>query len=294
MQKHSFGGDWTEDKLNIIEEYLRQYARIFDKNEAARFFSTWYVDAFAGTGYRTTLGDVAGGLLADDSEAEKFRKGSAVRALEASPGFHHYYFIEQKPDRAEELRQLRKQYAERNIIVETSEANSAVRAWCENPDPDFWRKNRAVVFMDPYGMNVDWSTIESIAHTKAIDFWLLFPLGMGPIRLLTRKGPPQKEWADRLTRVFGTEEWQAAFYPEKTVFTLFGDSDETIRDVDHEKVLTFFQQRLSTLFEAVAPNPKILYNSRHSPLYALCFAAANERGAPTAIRIANHLLRRIK
>ena len=33
------------------------------------------------------------------------------------------------------------------------------------------------LFLDPYGMQVEWATIESIAHTQAIDLWLLFSAG---------------------------------------------------------------------------------------------------------------------
>jgi hypothetical protein len=35
-----------------------------------------------------------------------------------------------------------------------------------------------VLFLDPYGMQVDWTTIEAIARTKAIDLRVLFPLGI--------------------------------------------------------------------------------------------------------------------
>ena len=42
-------------------------------------------------------------------------------------------------------------------------------------------------------------------------------------------------------------------------------------------------------FPVVADNPKWL---RNSPLFALMFAAANEKGAPIALSIANHLLSR--
>jgi len=35
--------------------------------------------------------------------------------------------------------------------------------------------------------------------------------------------------------------------------------------------------------------PLILENSKHTPMYALCFAAGNPAGAPTAVKIASHL-----
>jgi hypothetical protein len=36
----------------------------------------------------------------------------------------------------------------------------------------------------------------------------------------------------------------------------------------------------------------VLRNSANCPLYLLCFAVGSEKGAPIALRIANHLLRK--
>jgi len=35
----------------------------------------------------------------------------------------------------------------------------------------------------------------------------------------------------------------------------------------------------------------VLRNSLNNPLYLLCFAAGNDRGATIAVRIANHILK---
>jgi hypothetical protein len=35
---------------------------------------------------------------------------------------------------------------------------------------------------------------------------------------------------------------------------------------------------------------RILYNSRNTPLFTLCFAVANEKGKAVALRIAKHIL----
>lgn len=52
MGKHVFGGDWTSDKLERVRKYLCAYTTIFKNNVRASYFSTIYVDAFAGTGQR--------------------------------------------------------------------------------------------------------------------------------------------------------------------------------------------------------------------------------------------------
>ena len=45
----SFGGNWTDEKLERVRKYLAAYATIMDKQH----FRFAYIDAFAGTGYRT-------------------------------------------------------------------------------------------------------------------------------------------------------------------------------------------------------------------------------------------------
>jgi hypothetical protein len=57
-----------------------------------------------------------------------------------------------------------------------------------------------------------------------------------------------------------------------------------------ETIGKYFVDRLRTVFTAVADAPLVLTNSRGCPLYLLCFAAGNPRGAPIALKIANHLL----
>lgn len=44
-----FGGDWTAEKLERVRKYLAAYATIMHKQN----FRFAYIDAFAGTGYRT-------------------------------------------------------------------------------------------------------------------------------------------------------------------------------------------------------------------------------------------------
>ena len=96
------------------------------------------------------------------------------------------------------------------IRIVRGEANSVLQAWCERMN---WRHNRAVVFLDPYGMSVNWQTIEALGDTGSIDLWVLLPIGQAINRLLTRQGPPTGAWADKLTTFFGTDEWIGIFLP---------------------------------------------------------------------------------
>ena len=146
------------------------------------------------------------------------------------------------------------------------------------------------MFLDPFGMQVEWNTIKAIAETKAIDLWILFPLGQAVNRLLTKNKIPEGAWADRLTAFFGTDEWKDAFYRQKTQQTLFGPTDVTVKIADFKKIGNYFIKRLRTVYAEVAKNPKPLYNTKNIPIFLLCFAASNPKGARTAVNIAQNIL----
>lgn len=294
MGKHEFGGDWTTDKLERVRKYLGAYMTIFTRNPKAQYFTTIYVDAFAGTGHRVGTPKRGGNASAlgeaADPEAESFKKGSARIALEVQPAFDRFVFIERDTGRAAELQQLVTQFALKPKAVQiiTGDANEFLQTWCASTN---WHRHRAVVFLDPYGMQVDWATLEALAKTKAVDLWLLFPLGVAVNRLLTRAGPPPVEWANALTRSFGTKDWEQAFYPKKAEETLFGTEETQRKDATLKAIGRFFLDRLKTIFVEVAPNPLPLMNSTNTPIYLLCFAAGNPKGAKPAVKIAQDILK---
>jgi three-Cys-motif partner protein len=175
------------------------------------------------------------------------------------------------------------------IKIIREDANNYLVKWCKETN---WRKTRAVVFLDPYGMQVDWATIEEMAETKSIDLWILFPLGVGVNRLLLRQRPPKGPWAERLTRIFGTDTWQQAFYRKSTQDDLFRTTPELVKDADFDAIASYWVTRLRSVFADVADNPLPLRNSRNVPIYLLSFAAANPKVSKTAVKIAQDILSR--
>lgn len=289
---HKFGGSWTEEKLNRLRKYLKAYMTIFTSHKKASKLNTIYVDAFAGTGYRSLVKDSTDSVLLpflDDEEVISFQKGSAHIALEMEPSFNEYLFIEQSPEYAQELEKLRSKFPDKTekITIVQQEANSFIQSWCRQRN---WFLNRAVIFLDPYGMQVEWKTIGAIARTKAIDLWILFPLGQAVNRLLTKNCPPTGAWADRLTVFFGTDNWKDAFYQESQQMGLFGEETSLVKEADFDIIGRYFIARLKTIFAGVAENPLPLRNTRNIPIFLLCFAASNPKGAPTAVKIAQHIL----
>ena len=284
MVENGFGGDWTEQKLRCLREYLNTYRQIFTKNPSASWFRTWYVDGFAGTGTRK----VAEEDVADDPEASAYLDGSAKIALGLASPFDNYLFIEKSKSRVDELRRMIAtefpQLATR-CVFKQEDANTALAAWTRERD---WKRERAVVFLDPFGLQVSWETIRSLGDTKAVDLWYLFPCIH---RLLTRDGIIDATWRKKLDALLGTTDWENYFYKRVVEQDLFGEYERTERDATVENIQRFVHDRLKTCFADVAPS-LVLRNSTESPLFVLCFAAANVKGAPVAIRIANSLLKK--
>jgi three-Cys-motif partner protein len=294
-----FGGAWTERKLGILKEYLERYTTALKKQP----FQLWYVDAFAGTGYRavgsrrsstrSSGASVQVDLFGDrgDAEASQLRKGSARIALESSPAFDRYHFIDRQAKHCDALRSLRDSFptiADR-VTIECSDANDAIHRLCH----DDWigSRRRAVVFLDPFATQIRFSTLEAIAGTRAMDVWILFPL-MAVNRMLTRRGEIPGTWRSRLDMLFGSKAWFEALYRVQVEPGLFGQSETDVVKARMEELNRFVIRRLKTSFFMVVERVKILRNSTGAPLFMLCFAASNPWGAPIAVRIADHLLKR--
>lgn len=292
---HRFGGDWTSTKLKVLSGYLRSYTTAL-KNTP---FRKIYIDAFAGTGYRearrTDSQDQS--LLFPDlveEEPQKLLDGSARLALKTEPRFDKYIFIECIGKRCEELETLRLEFSDlsNDVEIRQGDANQEIQDICRKSID--WNSHRAVLFLDPYGMQVEWATIEAIAKTKAIDLWLLFPLGIGVNRLLKKSGDIPDNWRARLNGLLGNENWYDEFYKITTTKDLFGNQLEHVEKATMETIGRYFNDQLKRVFVGVADKPGILKNRVNNPLYLLCFAVGNMRGKNIALRIANHLLKEIR
>lgn len=298
---HRFGGDWTDTKLEVLAKYLKGYTKALQgKPTATEPFRKAYIDAFAGTGTRTAReaeasGSVESLLFPDLAEPapQRLLDGSAKLALQVEPRFDKYIFIERSSERCLQLEGLKTEFPALadDIDVRQGEANELIQKLCANPTK--WKSRRAVLFLDPYGMQVDWRTIEAIAATKAIDLWLLVPLGMGMNRLAPKSGNIPESWRARMNSFLGTTDWYEEFYKVETTPTLFGDQQVQVK-ASMEVMARYFNNRLKQVFAGVAEEPGILWNSSNNPLYLFCFAVGNERGKDIALRIATHLLKPLK
>ena len=295
---HRFGGDWTTQKLVVLRGYLQAYTKALqDKPTPAQPFRKAFIDAFAGTGYRSARSgdDDSDQVLLPDLAADEpqgLLDGSARLALQVEPAFDSYIFIDRHAERCAILEELKSEFPDRAdaITVEQGDANAKIKELCTKN----WKSHRAVLFLDPYGMQVEWATIEAVAKSEAIDLWLLFPLGIGVNRLLKKSGDIPESWRRRLDLLLGTEDWYDEFYKVETVPTLFGPDEQRLVKAKMETIGRYFNNRLAKVFAGVAKEPGVLRNSSNNPLYLLCFAVGNPRGTRIALKIAEHLLKGVR
>ena len=198
MNAQRFGGPWTERKLQALEKYLSAYLTIFKTNHKAAKFTRHYVDAFAGSGWRSVrdTAPVSTSLdLGDADETLEYLEGSVRKVLSMEKDFHRYWFVEKDSEQAESLRQMiSEDFPNRAALCEVIEgdANEFLIKWADSLGP----MDRAVVFLDPYGMTVQWTMVEKLARTKKIDLWMLFPVS-SVFRMLPKQGPPNEAWSQR-------------------------------------------------------------------------------------------------
>jgi len=283
--RHAFGGAWTRTKLERVSAYLPYFTEEFGEG-----FGTMCVDGFAGTG------------RVDRTESKhptrtgffKFPEsppllGSAQRALLVTPPFDRYVFIDENPEHCESLRELRASFPdlEDRVKVRCGDANEKLLSLCKKTD---WSRTRAVFFLDPYGMEADWYTIERIAATGAADLWYLFPLST-VLRMLPRKKSPPDKNRPKLDRFFGEEEWFDTFYrsreethgiPKKT-------TTRTWRDADGKAVIDYFRGRLESMFSWVAKRPLRIVTHGGNELFTLFFASSIPAPRP-AHEVVNDIL----
>lgn len=151
-----------------------------------------------------------------------------------------------------------------------------IRRWTE-------RTNRALVFLDPFGMQVGWETIAALAATKAIEIFLNFPVGMAIQRLLRRQPDKFTEaQRRRLDDYFGSPDWMNVLYKRQQ--TLFGDEIQAKIDDSGRALVNWYRDHLRTIFPHVS-KAALIQNTRGGHLYYLLVASHNSTGKKIADEI---------
>ena len=285
-------GPWAKEKLDCLSKYLNAYTTILRKQNFKGYF---YIDAFAGPGTlrirrQQTTGSSQQSLikisdhLAEDAGATEYISGSPNVALDTKYPFTDYVFIEIETNRLHQLQELKHSYKDkipsRRIHIRKLDCNDYLTKLLKDTK---WSSWRGVVFLDPFGMQVPWSTVAEIGKTEAIEVFVNFPVGMAIQRLLPNSGVFTRAQRNKLNQYFGTEEWFDVLYSSEQ--NLFGKQTQKTQRAG-DTLVRWYRKRLKHVFGHVSAAREI-QNTRGRPLYYLIFAGHNKTGA----RIANDILR---
>jgi len=273
----SFGGDWTKDKLEMVEGYLDAYTTALkDKN----YFRLMYIDAFAGSGVIN--------LRKSDKKERQFLRGSAIRAKHVvDRSFDEILLVEKDARRCTELAERMNTDEDERIQVVNEDANCFLQSLSRN-----WKTHRGVLFLDPFATEVEWLTIEKVASFEALDTWILFPT-MAVMRMLTRQGLPEKH-GHILTRIYGDESWRDLYQPNPQ-YRLFSGPDQNERQKGTAAFLQTYKNRLQELYgNRFLEDTATLRTPTNTPLFELIFCVGNPgtKAIKTAKNIAGYIVKR--
>jgi three-Cys-motif partner protein len=252
------------EKLGLLRKYLEAYLKILTNQPWCRGYE--YIDAFAGTGKPKTR------------EEQRFVDGSPRIALNLSPPFTQYHFIEQTDWRVEKLKKLRKDFPGHGIAIYPGDCNKILREQIL-PQLPYESKKRGIAFIDPFGMQFDWQTMEALAAVRTVESVLNFPV-MAINRSVLRKDPKliSDIAKNRLDQFWGTTDWMVDLYEEEQ--TLFGP-EKVKKQLSGKEFGYLFKKRLEEIFPQCS-SPILMANSKNAPLYCLIFAGHNPTGKKIA------------
>lgn len=294
--KKNWGGPWTNDKLDTFQKYVMEYLKIMHSQR--RKYQTWpkeiiYFDGFAG-------GDKYGETKEEETILQEFLpymtkeeanvyKSSPERVLDLDLNFDTYYFIDKNKQNIENLKnQLSQKYPQKINLCQfiPDDANTQLcRLICYlEKDPS----KAALILLDPFGMQIKWSSIENLKNCKRIDLWILIPSGVAINRLLDRSGNLKQ--IKTLKEFYGLDEEEIRnfFYNEKIEKTLLGEEKNKYEKSQNtiKKATELYIIQLKKVFKHVTEEPLELINSRNVPIYHFVFASHNS----TALKIASYII----
>lgn len=286
-KKKNWGGAWTLKKLEAFSKYVSAYLTIMKEYE---YWELIYFDGFSGSGDTSSDDNPLMDSLELALEESRVYEGAAERVLKL-PGkkFDYYYFVDENRQASNSLSKKLKNLPEANnkrLVFRASNANEELKKLAEAMHRD--KKFAALVFLDPFGMQIEWDAIASLKDTRS-DVWILVPTGVIINRLLDRKG--QMKSYKLLERFFGLkkEEIKEHFYKTRKEKTLFGEK-ESVKKLPKaiEKIATLYIKRLKTIWSFVSESPLPLENSRGVPIFHFVFASNNSN----ALKIARDIIKK--
>ncbi len=286
MAQKPFVHAGTIRKLETVADYAGFFTRALKDK-----FKLHYLDAFAGSGEIPLASELP--PMSDTLDLEKVVQGSARRALDIARPFDRYVFADVRKSNTDQLDELRKRFPtlRDRISIRQGEANDVVMEFCQS----LLDGDRALVFLDPFGNQVSWKTLETIAGTKKIDLWYLFPAGLGVVRQVAQRGEILRFAEQSLDRMFGDQNWRNECVEYESEPDLFM-ADRTIarKIATADGITRYMIRRMETIFDGGVSDKWLPLGRSGIHQFSLLFACSNpaERAKSLAQRVAREIMTR--
>lgn len=292
-----FGDEHTKKKLETVEKYLSAYATALKYSP----FKLLYVDACAGSGSsvpkatleQPNLNQVSlNGFSSPVADTDAIIVGSAIRALGVNPPFHRYLLNDVKQTNVDALRKaIKEDFPHLNDRVELTrlDANEMLRNLCASQD---WKETRAVVFLDPFGLQIDYETLELLGQTEAVDVWYLVPV-FAMYRQVSGDGQIHPDGGRRVDAALGTTVWRDVAVLEEESTDLFSQPQfRSTRAVDIAWFDKVAKQRIGHAFGGRVLDETLPLGRNGIQEFSLMFAWANPgEKAKLAAKLARAVLK---
>lgn len=276
---NNFGGNWTYQKIKIIEDYAKAYLEIM-KNRP--YWKLLYFDGFAGSGEIRVDGRLDSTVI--EGAAKK------IVSIKEPKMFDICYFVELDKQKKKSLESSLRQIRDAGVHVVEGDCNRKLQDMANFLKSEKGKNHKVLAFIDPCGMEVDWTSIECLKGLS-VDMWLLVPTGIGVNRLLKKDSHISEAWWQKLERFYGISRdlLIANFYSSIKTMTLFGEKQIVYKNPRPiQKIESIYTGRLKEVFNYVS-NPYILKNNKQSIMFHFVLASNNE----VATKIANDIIKKI-
>ena len=259
-------GEWVKEKLFYVQRYI-------DTFEIAMRGKSWrqrnYIDLFSGPGKCIIRG------------TDEYILGSPLLALNTQYPFTNYYFCDLEQQNIDYLKERisKSSVPQEYIHWLVGDANTRVKDVVQNieqADKIFIKGVGSclnLALLDPEGLELEWSTIESLGKMKTMDLIIHYSQN-GLTRNIDKYFNTNEDTV--IDRFFGDREWRNVY---KNALV----KRETVGI--HRMLMDYFKSKLGKMGYVVINDqqqtvrePLIRNTEKNAPLYRLIFASKHPLG----------------
>lgn len=244
-------GSWAKDKYSLVG----RYCDVFTASMKNKWSNLVYIDLFSGSGYSKI------------KDTKQIIYGSPLISLSIPNKFSKYIFCENDENLSKSLsKRIIRDFPNNDIKIIQGNSNDVVDNILNEIPP--YSKNNGVLtfcFADPFSLDLDFKTIESLGKLK-IDFLILLALHMDANRNYRNY---LEEENNKIELFLGDKNWRRAFI-EKNI-------------TDNESFVKFLANKYKQNMERLGYNvtetfQQIRSAKKNLPLYYLAFFSKNNMG----------------